>query len=318
MIPGELCPARRVEVRGDTDAQRRAAARLETDGQIAAPPDSAICAVGPVENGGALVCRLARSDFEAWVHEARQEGFEPDLVVPDYMLLPEPAAGEIRMAMRDEIALIRERRGAFASPPDLLVLLLAGASARESDLESDVRQAIMSGRLFDARPAFDPSELETGRDRRAPALARVFAGLLLAAILGAAVPHVSAARLDQQTRALRAEADALARTALTPGERIVNARAQLAERAEPHLSTGRMTSLAREAIREISTLPGARVASLDLLTDPALLVRLVVPAGGDLAGLKTRLEAAGIEMTDPVSAPGASPDTVEFQIRRAS
>lgn len=318
MIPGETCPARRMDVRGATDAQRRAAARFDMAGHIAGPPESALCAVGPVETGRALVCVIARSELDGWIRAARLEGFEPDLIVPDYMLLPDPGPGDICMAMREEVALIRDDERAFAASPDLLVLLLAGASARERDLEAEVRQAIVSGRLSTPGLAFSPAEIETGAGRRTPALTRLAAGIALAATLASAGPFVSAVRLDQQARALHSEAEALAHKALGPGERIVNARAQLAERAAPYLATGRMTALARHVIAEISALPGARILTLDLLAGPTLLVRIGAPSGADFAGLKSRLEAAGIEMTDPVSAPGGSADTLEFQIRRAS
>ncbi|MBU6320485.1 MAG: hypothetical protein KGS00_12630 [Alphaproteobacteria bacterium] len=316
VAPGETCPVRRMTLRGETPAQQRAAALLDLADDLAEPPEGCVVALGPATGGMALVSVASRRDLEAQLAAARARGFVPDRIMPECCLLQEPSTSEWSAALREDRLIARGSERGFSCEEDLSRILFSGQTVAERDLETDVREAIRSGRVL-TELHFDPALGRIEASKHAGALQRLAAGLILAGAITAAIPMVSAIRQDGQAASLRRAAADLALGTLPTGAKLVNARAQLAEQMTSHLNGKRVTTLSRVLIAELGKLPSVRMIALEGRAGEALTVRLEAASGTDFSGLRASLTASGAEMTDPVSPVAERPDFLEFQVRSA-
>jgi general secretion pathway protein L len=122
-VPGTEVAIHWLDLAGDlTPAQAAAAARLMLADASAEPLGDMHVAAGRVENGLTAVALAPVASMQAWL----ADGLDPDLIVPESLLLLPPAEGLIRRGL--------DHRGlaqAFSVEPELAALVAGDAAVEE-------------------------------------------------------------------------------------------------------------------------------------------------------------------------------------------
>ena len=122
-VPGTEVAIHWLDLAGDlTQAQAAAAARLMLADASAAPLGDMHVAAGRAENGLTAVALAPVARMEDWLADGR----DPDLIVPESLLLLPPAEGLVRRGL--------DHRGlaqAFSAEPELAALVAGDAPAEE-------------------------------------------------------------------------------------------------------------------------------------------------------------------------------------------
>ncbi|WP_296816597.1 type II secretion system protein GspL [Brevundimonas sp.] len=273
-VPGADVLARRLVLPAGSRAQVEAAATMILEEDLASTHETLRVAVGPVEADGArLVVAASANRVQAWMEIARALGAEPAVVIPDYLLLPEPAEDDdavLALDLGDRIA-ARGRDIALSAEPDLLPLLLqerdtAALEPGPALLAAFVR-AVRSP-MLDLKPR-PPAE---GLNRRAMRLAAALAALALISPL--VLDGARAARDDGAARRDEAQALGLARSVLGSGAAIDDPAAQVrARRLELNAGAG----FGDSAAGLFAALESVESAKLEaLMFDPSGVMRATV------------------------------------------
>ncbi|MDZ4762252.1 MAG: type II secretion system protein GspL [Alphaproteobacteria bacterium] len=317
IVPGASIHARWLPLKGSTPAQIRGTALALFAPNLATPVEDCIAVLGEASGDARMVCVAARADVGMWISIARANGFDPDLVTPDFAVLSSPADGSINVATNGDDVVVRGSRQAFACQRDILPLLVADQQITETDLERELFEAVASGSLFTA-PNFAGSLPAAERgDRIGRLWPRVAASALVALVLAAAAPWTHAFRLDAATRDMKQEAEAIARQALPSARRIVNARAQLEEALLPYRHGEALLNITAALLQGLALSPGVAISQLDVAAEAELRARLHVSGMDDLAPLREELAGKGLEATETVGGALAGSTTVDLVVRRA-
>ncbi len=137
VVPGEAVSVHWLELpTGLAPAQAIAAARLMAADVSAQPVSELHVAIGPeVEGESARVVALVPAlAMAGWLGRLQAEGLDPDLVMPEPLLLPRPDEGFVRYD-RGEIPLFRGRSDAFSVEPDLATLVTGRAKVESIDTD---------------------------------------------------------------------------------------------------------------------------------------------------------------------------------------
>jgi general secretion pathway protein L len=127
-VPGTEVAIHWLELAGDlTPAQAAAAARLMLADASAEPLGEMHVAAGRAENGLTAIALAPVEHMRAWL----ADGLDPDLIVPESLLLPTPAEGLIRRGLDH-----RGLAAAFSVEPELAELVAGGAEIAEIDEEA--------------------------------------------------------------------------------------------------------------------------------------------------------------------------------------
>lgn len=316
VVPGAQVLSRWMPVAGSTPAQMRAAALNALAPDLAQPADACIAAIGAANASGLrLVAIAARNDVEAWSAAAQQRGFTPDIITPDFALLPAPAEDTAIIARRAGDVVVRDRLAAFTCQAELLDLLLPDRTTEEHDFEAEAVHATRQGRLFDAPDfAWAAARKRDVAERPFP-IVRIAAAAGVALLLGAAAPWIHALRLDAAARDFRREAETIARTALPDATRIVNPRAQLEEALLPARAGGRLAAAAAAIIEGASAAPGASISRLEADAEIGVSASLSINSAGDLEPIRARLAALGMQAEESSGAPVAGRTPVDIVAR---
>lgn len=214
VVPGAEVSAHWLHLPTRNAVQARAAAAHLLEDRLALPGEEAHLAVGALEaDDHRLVAVASKSRMEAWLALARLHGVAPDAIVPDHLLLPEPADEEVIAADMGGWIAVRGRRLAFSCEPEMLEVLLGERRAQIA--EGEVLERLWAEGA--ARPAvnllqggFDPAAAQkvTARDLRRPALLLLALLLLPALILGVETWRYRSAAEGLQAAAVR-EADSV-------------------------------------------------------------------------------------------------------------
>jgi type II secretion system protein L len=294
IVPGARVMGRMINVAGSTTLQMNAAALGLLADELAQPAQSCIAAVGSLVEGRRLACVASRTDIERWRAIAKQQGMTPDVIVPDFALLPLPGAGSATTASHDGEIVARTNDLAFACQPELAALLLGGCSIDDRNFEEEVIRSVRSGALASAPDFARAMPERTGSNQPPVAVGRIVAAASVALVLGAAAPWVHAMRLDGAARDVREAAETVARTALPGADRIVNARAQLEEALLPVRSGQALVNAAAAIVEGASTAPGVSISRLEADVANAVSATLSVPRLEDLEPVRLRLAEHGL------------------------
>jgi type II secretory pathway component PulL len=140
------------------------------------------------------------------------------------------------------------------------------------------------------------------------------AGIAAAAALlvFAVAPWVEVFRLDASTASLRREAEAIARTALPQGTRIVNPVAQLREAAFPMQRLESQINLTAGLYEGLARSPGVELGRIQADEEGAILADLTTSDAKLLQPLRDHLAAEGVSLEE---VPGAgAPNRLVFSI----
>jgi type II secretion system protein L len=315
IVPGARVLGRVVKVAGSTPPQMSAAALGMFAGEVAQPIQECVAAVGAPVDGRRLVCVAARADIERWRSIAKHHGMTPEIILPDFALLPHPAAETATTASRDGDILARTTDFAFACQPDLVSVLLKGCSIDERDFEDEVVRAVRTGALASAPDFATALPERTGRSQRPVAVGRIAAAAAVALALGSAAPWVHAMRLDGAAQGFRKDAETVARTALPDADRIVNARAQLEEALLPVRSGQALLDAAAAIVEGASVAPGVSISRLDADVVNAVSASLMVAHLEDLEPVRLKLAERGLTAIETPGPSTGGPVAVDITVR---
>ena len=301
---------------GLAPAQAAAAARLMAADYSAQPLGEMHVALGR-EAEGALRC-VALADAGAiaeWLERLGAAGLDPDLMLPEPLLLPPDGDGVVRYE-RGGASLCRGSAEAFAMEPDLAERVLAGRAVTDIDaaaFEAGLAEAV-------ARPLVDLRQGPFARRRQWTmdrSLARRLA-LLLAAILlvTLAIQFVSVLRYTFAADALEAEAQRVAAAALPRTAGVTRGSAELGERLAELRGGGiGFSAIAAALYRAVRETANAELSGLAFSSDGSLRATVQADSPATIAALGQRLEANGFAVRTGALRGGGGRQIAEITVR---
>lgn len=298
VVPGEEIALHWVELpAGLAPLQAAAAARLLAAELTVEPIEAMHVAVGPEIEGSMLRCvALAPiGRMTAWVARLQADGLDPDLILPEPLLLAPPETGFLRFD-RDALALYRGPADAFTLEPELAAVVLGEAAVETLDggaFEAQLPVAI-------ADPAVNLRQGTFAKRRRWaidwPGLRRIAALGLALLVVTLAIQIATKLRYTYETDALEAEAQRIASAALPSDQRGNNAAARLEARLSALGGSGPgFAALAPVLFGAVRDTANVEMTGLSYGADGSLRAALLADAPAMLADLVGRLEASGLQ-----------------------
>lgn len=304
VAPGADVAARWVDLPARSEAQARAAALMLLQDEQAVEGEALHVALGPPDGAGRrLSLSVGDGRMRAWLDLARTYGFEPDAVIPDFMLLPQPQDGVVRGAQFGGAVVVRGHDLAFSAEPDLALAVLAGREVAMLDPEEAERLAAACA----AAPDIDllQGPFAAGAQDR-PRLREYRRAAVLAAALVLSVPLLDAAqalRLNlaagKLERGARTELSAVLPKGAPSDEPAAQAQAALA-RAEL-ASGGGPAGLSAQFFNALSGIDGAQAESLIVSPDGALRASVSHANYSDMELLRDALRGQGLGFREDAS-----------------
>lgn len=316
VVPGEQVALHWLELpAGLAPAQAQAAARLLAADLSAQPIADMHVAVGREGEGGLRPVALAPAAAMAeWLATLREAGFEPDLMVPDTLLLPVPEEGFARLALHD-IALYRGADSAFAMEPELGDLVLGEAPAVELDqagYEAGLADGLAVPLLLNLRQgAFARRRewrLQRARVRRLATLAAILAGVTLAIQIAQILAYTFAAdAAEEETRRIAASA--------VPGKAGATD-ADLGARLAALRGGGvGFTAIAAAVFAAVKDAPNVELSALAFGADGSLRLTAQGDSPASLAALAGRIRSAGFAVEQAPPRSGAGRQLQDMMVR---
>ncbi|MDP3492653.1 MAG: type II secretion system protein GspL [Hyphomonadaceae bacterium] len=315
VVPGHHVLAREIAAMGATPAQSRAAALASLAPELAGPAEQHICSLGTARVGRHLALVASRSSIDAWLEAARKAGLEPDFILPDFALLPAPAAGEARIAQRDDV-IVRTPSGGFACQPDLFSSLIGSLHPVQVDFELSAIDAVRSGAIDD----LPNLKIATRRGGAAPAsrgLAIAASAAAAALVVASATPWLTTIRLGAATSELRAQSSAVAREALPNAKQIVDPLAQLREAMLPQLQATNGLGNATGILEGLAKSPNVQLSRLELSGDGGARASVSVADASQLQPLRDHLASLGLRSTETPGASRPNHLTIDLSVSNA-
>jgi general secretion pathway protein L len=317
IVPGEQVTLHWMAIpSGLSPAQEQGAARIMAAEASAQPIADMHVAVGREEESGLrCIALVPAATMAGWLAAAREARLEPEVVVPDTLLLPVPEEGFTRFE-RDGVSLYRGKEAAFALEPELAALVLNGAPVQELDVasfEAALPEAaerplvnLRQGHFARRREL----RLERGRVRR---LALLAAALLLATL---AVHVGQILRYTFATDALEEETRRLASAALPKGGTRGNPSAdldrRLAELRGGGLGFGATSAAVFGAVRAT---PNVELAAVAFGLDGVMRITAQADSAASLADFAGRVEASGFRVERSPPRVGAGRQVQDMVVR---
>jgi general secretion pathway protein L len=263
-VPGTEIAIHWLDLAGDlTPAQAAAAARLMLADASAEPLGRMHVAAGRTENGLTAVALAPVEQMQAWL----ADGSDPDLIVPETLLLPPPAEGLVRRGL--------DHRGlaiAFSAEPELAELVAGGAPI--AALSEEAYAAGLTAALADPIVNLRQGVFAKRRQWRVDKGSTRRIALLTAALLLVSLILQLATIMVYSFDADRMEREA---AALGPGAP-----------ARPNFDL--LAPILFEAVRST---PNLQLTRLDYRTDGSLGATVQVDTPATLAAFRARAEASG-------------------------
>lgn len=308
VVPSQALVLQRVAAGAASAAQARAAAWHALDGRLSTPPGSLEWAVSDAGADGARwVAGFTSEARKGWLEAAARLGFVPERLVPDCLLLPEPATpGD--WVVCDGPCGTRLARGAgqaFAAEAGLAGLVLHG-KAQQPAGDPETAALLLRGAGGAGLPDLSPGAGRLGSEASPVPMRRLLAlaaALVLSPLL---VWTAQGLRHDLAAARLDAAADAQLRDvapgASGPGRPLPRARAALAQRQAPD----RFGQLAAALLQVQSQTPRSRLHAIELQPDGVLEVRWQHGPDGLPATLGQSLAEHGVAVAEAGKQTGES------------
>ncbi len=319
IVPGDSVSIHWLEMpAGLAPAQAAAAARLMAADLSAQPVPDMHVAVGDEAEGetARAVALVPALTMAGWLGRLQSHGLDPDLVIPEPLLLPRPEEeGVVIRYDRGPLPLFRSRNDAFSIEPELASVIFGSAETVDLD-----RQEFEAG--FDAALAQAPVNLRQGafaKRRRwkiewklVRRLATLAAGILLVTL---ALQVVTILRYVYSADALEAEASQVARRAL-PRVTIANAPAQLERRLTElgggGVGYGEIASAVFAAVRDT---PNLELTAMIFDSSGALRATVQADSPATVAAFEQRVEASGFTVEAGPPRAGAGRPLADLTVR---
>lgn len=318
IVPGDAVTLHWLDLPpGLAPAQAAAAARLAAADYSAQPLSDMHVAVGPPEGESGPRCiAIAASDSVAeWIERSRSAGFDPDLVVPETLLLAPPADGFARHE-RGPLSLYRAAADAFAIEPELAAPLLAGRPVADLDGEAfeDGLAASLDRPPVNLRQGAFARRRDWAVDRR---LVRRLALLALAILLVTLfIQFAAILRYTLAADALESEARRVAAAALprTPG--VGDSSAELGRRLAALRGGGLgFSAIAAPVFAAVRDTPNVELAALAFSPDGSLRLTVQADTPASAAALARRVEAGGFAVESGPPRSGGGRQVSELMVR---
>jgi general secretion pathway protein L len=289
-VPGTEVAIHWLELAGElTAAQAAAAARLLLADASAEPLSAMHVAAGRSEDGLTPIALVPNAAMAAWLADQA----DPDLVIPETLLIAAPAEGFVRRGLDH-----RGRAAAFSAEPELAAMLTGGAPVAE--ISEAAFEAGLPATLADPQINLRQGPFARRRQWKADrgALRRV---ALLAAALALLTLVVQLALIMRYSfDADRIEAE---RVALGPGAG-----------AGTRPAFGVLAPLLFEAVRST---PNLELTRLEYRPDGSLGATVQVDTPATLAAFRARAEASGLSLEAGAMQTTGGRPTAEIVVRGA-
>lgn len=318
VVPGDAVTVHWLEVpAGLAPAQAAAAARLMAAEVSAEPIADIHVAVGPESEDIPLrtVALVPTLIMAGWLGRLQARGLDPDLVIPEPLLIGPPEEGFVRYD-RGAVPLYRGASDAFSVEPELAALVVGDAAVEtidDSRFETGLADAIAAPPVNLRQGAFAKRrrwKVEWPLVRR---LAWLAAGILL---LTLALQVVSIFRYTFAADALEAETAAVAASVL-PGSGPVTDPARQLERRLADLGgagTG-YGALASGLFGAVRATPNVQLTALTFDRGGSLRATVQGDMPAAFSALEQRVEAGGLAAeVGPIRSGGGRP-TAEVTVR---
>jgi general secretion pathway protein L len=318
IVPGEEVTLHWLDLpEGLAPAQAAAAARLAAADYSARPVSFMHVAVGGAEREGGFRCvaLAAMPAMAEWLARLQAAGFDPDLILPETLLLPPPADGIARYD-RAGISLYRGAGEAFAIEPDLASLILAGRTPVPIDgeaFEAGLAEAIAHP-LVDLRQGPFARRRQWQPDRKlVRRLMLLVAGLILVTL---AIQLAAILRYTFAADALESETRRVASAALPRSAGVDNASAELGRRLSELRGGGiGFSAIAAPVFGAVRATPNAEISALAFSADGSLQVTVQADTPATIAALAERIEADGFAVESGALRNGGGRQVAELMVR---
>lgn len=298
VVPGADVLIRWLDLPSGSPAQVAAAALHHLRDDLAAPADRLSAALGPVAATGErrLVAVVGRGLLQTWGDYLASLGLKADVMIPDSLILPEPAEeGALSAAVFGADLALRGRELALSVQPDLAEAVAGGRRLERIGRADEIE------RLLAAAALNPPINLLAGAGRRVEADRRGWkrAGALAAALIVSPLILTLAAAGHAEWRARDAahRAEVVARQAFPDIAPNADAVAEATRRLTTAPPPGGPTAAAAALFAAVESVEGAE---LDSLTSDENGVRATVTyaAYQDLDALQQAMAGHGMSLTD--------------------
>lgn len=297
VVPGADVLIRWLDLPSGSPAQVAAAALHHLRDDLAAPADRLSAALGPVAAGERrLAAVVGRGLLQAWGDYLSSLGLKADVMIPDSLILPEPAQEQaLSAAVFGADLALRGRELALSVQPDLAEAVAGGRRLERIGRADEIE------RLLAAAALNPPINLLAGAGRRVEADRRGWkrAGALAAALIVSPLILTLAAAGHDEWRARDAahRAEAVARQAFPDIAPNADAVAEATRRLTTTPPPGGPTAAAAALFAAVESVEGAE---LDSLTSDENEVRATVTyaAYQDLDALQQAMAGHGMSLTD--------------------
>jgi general secretion pathway protein L len=279
---------------GLAPAQAGAAARIAAAEVSAQPIADLHVAVGGEEEERAerVVALVPALTMARWIGRLQEQGIDPDLMLPEPLLLPAVDEGFVRYD-RAGRPLYRGRSDAFTMEPALAEIVTSGAPIAvlsDQDFEAAILAAV-------ANPTVNLRQGAFAKRRRWKidwVVVRRLAGLTVAILLVTlAIQIASILRYGNAADALETEAAALATSSLPQGSRASDPVAALRQQLTDVQGAAGYGALASALFAGINATPNAEVSDLVFDRDGSLRATIEADTPATLSALQQRVIASG-------------------------
>lgn len=315
IVPGEDVALHWLELpAGLAPAQASAAARLLAADLSAQPLEELHVAAGPDRYGTRCVAIAPAIRMESWIATCRALGRDPDLVLPEPLLLLPRDDAMVRFD-KAPLPLFRGRSDAFSIEPALAEAAIAGAplvTIDQAAFEADLADAIAAAPV-NLRQGLFAKARQWRFDRRvARRLVLLTATLLL---VTAAIQAALILRYTFAADRLETEAAALAQRALPPGSATVDPVRQLDRRLLELQGAGTgFGVLATGLFDAVKATPNAQLGAL-LFEGNALRATVIADTPDSLTALRSRLEGQGFAVENGAASIVDGRQAIEMIVR---
>lgn len=318
VVPGDTVALHWLEVpAGLAPAQAAAAARLIATEVSTQPLADMHVALGPELDGRAErpVALVPALTMAGWIGALQGQGVDPDLMLVEPLLLPEPERGFVRHDRGDK-PIFRGRADAFSVEPELADLVVAGEPVQTiglEEFEAGIAAAVDAAPVNLRQGAFAKRK----RWRIDWATVRRLAMLGLAILLVTlAIQLVSILRYTYAADALEREARALAGQAVPGADSAADPRGRLVQRLADLRGGGAgYGAVATALFGAVNAVPNAELTRLAYNPDGSLGATVSADSPATLTALQERIRAAGFAAEMAAPQMGGGRQVAELTVR---
>jgi len=298
VVPGADVLIRWLELPSGSPAQVAATVLHLLRDDLAAPADRLSAALEPVPAPGQrrLVAVVGRSLLQTWGDYLASLGLRADVIIPDSLILPEPAEqGVLTAAVFGADLALRGKELAFSLQPDLAEAVVAGRTLERIGRADEIERLLTAAALNPPINLLAGAGRRVEADRRGWKRAAVMAAVLIVSPL---ILTLAAAGHDEwRARDADSQAEAAARRAFPDIPPTADAVAEATRRLSTAPPPGGPTAAAAALFAAVESVEGAELDSLTADQD-GVRATVTYAAYQDLDALQQAMAAKGMSLTD--------------------